>query len=88
MQEAACGSRVSSRCPERAGLRERLLEETDQIRTFQVGQVERTEKPERARGARGDRSGSAGRERQVCGDEDDSGERGGQGEARRGRGAH
>jgi hypothetical protein len=49
--------------------------------------VERTEKPERARGARGDRSGSAGRERQVCGDEEDSGERSGQGEARKGRGA-
>ncbi|KAI4532950.1 hypothetical protein MG293_015969 [Ovis ammon polii] len=41
------------------------------------GQVERTEKPERARRVRGDESGSAGQEHQVCGDEDNSRERGG-----------
>ena len=34
----ALGSRASSRYPARAGLRERLLEETDQLRTFQAGQ--------------------------------------------------
>lgn len=50
------------------------------------GQVERTEKPERVRRVRGDETGLAGQEHQVCGAEDNSWERGGHGEARRGRG--
>lgn len=37
MKEAARSSRTSSRCPERAGLQERLLEQADQMRTFPAG---------------------------------------------------